>query len=102
MGWARCLEAFDRRLPELISAAGADEGRGLVVVTGDHGCDPTTASTDHSREHTPALVAGARVGEAVDLGTRTGFSDLGATIAEVLGVDASGLAGASFAGSIGA
>jgi phosphopentomutase len=99
-GWARCLEAFDRRLPELISAAGADAGRGLVLVTGDHGCDPTTPSTDHSREHTPALVAGARAGGAVNLGTRSGFSDLGATVLDVLGVDAAGLAGTSFAGSL--
>jgi phosphopentomutase len=96
-GWARCLEAFDRRLPELVAAAEADVRNGLVFVTGDHGCDPTTPSTDHSREHTPALVAGARSERAVDLGTRTGFSDLGATVAEVLGIDASGLAGVSFA-----
>jgi len=99
-GWIRCLEAFDRRLPELIAATGADADRGLVIVTGDHGCDPTTASTDHTREHTPLLVAGARGGEPVDLGTRSGFSDLGATVAEVLGVNVADLPGRSFAGRL--
>jgi phosphopentomutase len=100
-GWVRCLEAFDRRLPELIAAAGADGEGGLVIVTGDHGCDPTTPSTDHTREHTPLLVAGAHRDEPVDLGTRAGFSDLGATVADVLGADASGLPGRSFAGLLG-
>jgi phosphopentomutase len=97
-GYARCVEAFDRRLPELLDAV----GDGLLFVTGDHGCDPTTLpSTDHTRELTPALVSGARRGEAVDLGTRPGFSDLGATVAEVLDVEAKGLAGTSFAQELG-
>jgi phosphopentomutase len=97
-GYARCLEAFDRRLPELLDAV----GDGLLFVTGDHGCDPTTLpSTDHTREFTPALVSGARGGEAVDLGTRPGFSDLGATVAEVLDVEPRGLAGSSFAQQVG-
>jgi phosphopentomutase len=102
-GWARCIEAFDRRLPDLLNAAGATggpAGSGLLLITGDHGCDPTTPSTDHSREFTPALVAGARVPGVVDLGTRTGFSDLGATVAEVLGVPTAGLQGSSFAGAL--
>jgi phosphopentomutase len=97
-GYARCVEAFDRRLPELLDAV----GDGLLFVTGDHGCDPTTLpSTDHTRELTPALVSGARRGEAVDLGTRPGFSDLGATVAAVLDVDPKGLAGSSFARELG-
>jgi phosphopentomutase len=97
-GYARCVEAFDRRLPELIDAV----GEGLLLLTGDHGCDPTTVpSTDHTREYTPALVSGARSGDAIDLGTRPGFSDLGATVADVLGVEPKGLAGTSFAGKIG-
>ncbi len=97
-GYARCVEAFDRRLPELLDAV----GDGLLFVTGDHGCDPTTLpSTDHTRELTPALVTGARRGEAVDLGTRPGFSDLGATVADVLDVDPKGLAGSSFARELG-
>jgi phosphopentomutase len=98
-GYARCVEAFDRRLPELLDAVG--EG-GLVFLTGDHGCDPTTTpSTDHTREYTPVLVSGARSEEPVDLGTRPGFSDLGATVAEVLGIEPKGLAGTSFAREIG-
>lgn len=95
-GYARCVEAFDRRVPELREAVGS----GLLVLTGDHGCDPTTPSTDHSREHTPVLVAGARTAEPVDLGVRATFADVGATIADALGVLTHGLAGQSFAGLI--
>jgi phosphopentomutase len=90
-GYARCVEALDRRLPELVAALDG----GLLLLTGDHGCDPTTPSTDHSRERTPLLVAGLE-GEPRDLGTRSGFSDLGQTVAELLGADGSGLAGESF------
>lgn len=97
-GYAHCIESFDRRLPELFDAV----GDGLLFLTGDHGCDPTTLpSTDHTREYTPALVWGARSDRAVDLRTRPGFSDLGATIADVLAVDCEGLAGTSFAGELG-
>jgi phosphopentomutase len=97
-GYARCVEALDRRVPEVLEAACGD-GRGLFFLTGDHGCDPTDLpSTDHTREYTPVLVAGLRGAEAVDLGTRDCFGDLGATVAEVLGVATEGLAGESFAG----
>jgi phosphopentomutase len=97
-GYAHCIEAFDRRLPELIEAV----GEGLLFLTGDHGCDPTTLpSTDHTREYTPALVSGARLSQVIDLGTRSGFSDLGATVADVLGVETRGLAGTSLAREIG-
>jgi len=99
VGYAKCVETFDRRVPELLAAV----GDGLMFVTGDHGCDPTTTpSTDHTREHTPVLVAGTRTrGPAVDLGTRSGFGDLGATVADVLGVATEELAGATFAREIG-
>ena len=91
-GYAACLEAFDRRLPDVI---GALDG-GILLITGDHGCDPTTTTTtDHSRERTPLLVAGL-VGDARDLGTRASFADLGQTVAALLGADASGLEGESF------
>jgi phosphopentomutase len=91
-GYAACVEAFDRRVPDLL---GALDG-GVMLVTGDHGCDPTTTSTtDHSRERTPLLVAGLD-GEARDLGTRASFADLGQTVAGLLGADASGLEGESF------
>ena len=95
-GYAAAIEALDRRLPELLDAAAG----GLLVLTGDHGCDPTTASTDHSRERTPLLVAGSRDGP-VDLGTRTSFADLGATLLDALGVAADLSVGESFANALG-
>ncbi len=60
----------------------------LVVVTADHGNDPTTPSTDHSREYVPVLAAGGRVRAGADLGTRSTFADLGQTVAEIFGVPA--------------
>jgi phosphopentomutase len=100
-GYARCVEALDVRLPGLLEAACGD-GRGLFFLTGDHGCDPTDLpSTDHTREYTPVLAAGLPGTQAVDLGTRVCFGDLGATVAEVLGVGTEGLAGESFAGLLG-
>jgi phosphopentomutase len=97
-GYAECVEAFDRRLPEIDQALAG----GVVFVTGDHGCDPTiTTSTDHTREYTPVLVSGARTVGPVDLATRSTFADLGATIADLLGVQTEGLAGESFAGQLG-
>jgi phosphopentomutase len=71
----------DGRVPELLEALRPDD---VLVFTADHGCDPTTPSTDHSREYVPLLVYGARMRGGVDLGTRSTFADLGATIAEWL------------------
>jgi phosphopentomutase len=99
-GYARCVEAFDRRLPELVDAV----GDGLLFLTGDHGCDPTDESTDHTREHTPVLVAGGALAtrDPVDVGVRDTFADLGATVASLFGVaPGAGLAGKSFAGELG-
>jgi phosphopentomutase len=99
-GYARCVEAFDRRVPDLVGAV--DDG--LMFVTGDHGCDPTDESTDHTREHTPVLVAGGALGgqDAVDLGIRETFADLGATVASLFGVlGGDGLAGTSFGPELG-
>ena len=96
-GYARCVEALDRRLPELL---GALDG-GVLLLAGDHGCDPTDeASTDHTREHTPMLAAGLPDGP-YDVGVRTCFGDLGATVGQLLDVSTSGLAGDGFASSIG-
>jgi phosphopentomutase len=95
-GYAAAIEALDRRIPELRRAV----GDGLLFLTGDHGCDPTTPPTDHSRERTPMLASGVRRPEAVDVGDRACFADLGATVAEVLGVATEGLAGESFAGML--
>ncbi|MGH2711593.1 MAG: phosphopentomutase [Actinomycetota bacterium] len=99
-GYARCVEAFDARLPDLIEGV----GDGLLLLTGDHGCDPTDESTDHTREHVPLLVAGRALADAdpVELGTRETFADLGATVAVVLGAEpGNGLAGESFAAALG-
>ena len=94
-GYAACLEAFDRRIPELVEAV----GDGLLFITGDHGCETTDESTDHTREHVPVLVGGGMLGsgEPVDLGVRESFADLGATVAELFGVFDDSLAGLSFA-----
>jgi len=82
-GYAANLERFDVRLAALLPRLRPDD---LLVVTADHGNDPTTPSTDHSREHVPVLLHGARVRAGVDLGTRATFADLGQTLAEVFGV----------------
>ena len=97
-GYARSVEEFDRRLPELVAGV----GDGILFLTGDHGCDPTDESTDHTRELTPVLVAGGALEgrPAVDLGTRGTFADLGATVAELFGVEPT-LAGTSFTAELG-
>jgi phosphopentomutase len=82
-GYARNLERFDTRLAAVLPALREDD---LLVVTADHGNDPTTPSTDHAREYVPLLVAGRRVRAGTDLGTRQTFADLGQTLAELFGV----------------
>jgi phosphopentomutase len=82
-GYAANLERFDARLANLLPHLRDDD---LLVVTADHGNDPTTPSTDHSREHVPLLVIGPRLKPGVELGTRRTFADLGQTIAENFGV----------------
>lgn len=79
-GFARALEAVDEWLPHLLARLREDD---LLIITADHGNDPTTASTDHSREYTPLLVWGPRSRRAVNLGTRTSLADVGQTVAEV-------------------
>jgi len=83
-GYARALEAVDRRLPNVMALMREGD---VLVLTADHGCDPTTPSTDHSREYVPLLVYGAAIRPGVNLGTRSTFADLGATVAEWLSVD---------------
>jgi phosphopentomutase len=82
-GYAANLERFDARLGRLLPALRPDD---VLVVTADHGNDPTTPSTDHAREYVPLLVTGGRVKPGVDLGTRKTFADLGQTLADVFGV----------------
>ncbi len=79
-GYAAKLERFDTRLARLLPKLAPTD---LLVVTADHGNDPSTPSTDHSREYVPLMVAGAAVRSGVNLGTRQTFADLGQTIAEV-------------------
>jgi phosphopentomutase len=82
-GYAANLERFDGRLRHLLPRLREDD---LLVITADHGNDPTTPSTDHSREHVPVLASGPRVNNDVALGTRKTFADLGQTIADNFGV----------------
>jgi phosphopentomutase len=82
-GFGRALEQFDGRVPELLGHLRSDE---VLLITADHGNDPTTASTDHSRERVPLLVGGARVRPGVAIGERDTFADVAATLAEYFGV----------------
>jgi phosphopentomutase len=81
-GYAANLERFDERLGRLMPMLREDD---VLMLTADHGNDPTTPSTDHSREYVPILAFGARVRAGADLGTRETFADLGQTVAEVFG-----------------
>jgi len=94
-GYARAIEALDRRIPEIVDSLDG----GVLLLTGDHGCDPTTPSTDHSRERVPLLAAGLE-GGPFDVGARGTFADLGATASELLGVPW-GLEGTSFVEEMG-
>jgi len=78
-GYAAALEAFDARLPDLLDQLSPDD---LVIITADHGCDPTWSGTDHTREQVPILVAGGR--HRAPIGRRTGFADIGAAVARHL------------------
>jgi phosphopentomutase len=82
-GYAANLERFDARLSELLPRLRDED---LLVLTADHGNDPTSVSTDHSREYVPLLAYGARVRPGIDLGTRPTYADLGQTIVDVFGV----------------
>jgi phosphopentomutase len=81
-GYARALEEVDRWLPSFESRLREND---LAILTADHGCDPTTASTDHSREYVPLLVYGPQARQGVDLGTRATLSDIGQTVADNFG-----------------
>ncbi|NLM21485.1 MAG: phosphopentomutase [Peptococcaceae bacterium] len=83
-GYAQALEEFDSRLPDIIGALQEED---MLFITADHGCDPTTSSTDHSREYVPLLVYGQGLKKGVNLGIRSTFADLGATAAEYLGLE---------------
>ncbi|MDQ7095823.1 phosphopentomutase [Desulfosporosinus sp. PR] len=83
-GYAGALQDFDRRLPELLARLRSDD---LLIITADHGCDPTLPGTDHTREYVPLLVYGQTIKSGLNLGLRSTFADLGATVAEFLGTE---------------
>lgn len=82
-GYAKALSFFDKKLSEICAKLRADD---VLIITADHGCDPTTASTDHSREYTPMVIFGNNIKQGVNIGVRSGFADTGATVLEYLGV----------------
>lgn len=84
-GYAEALESFDLELPRVLSSMRESD---ILIITADHGCDPTTESTDHSREYVPLLVTGPRLKQGIDLGVRDGFCDVAATVADALRVQA--------------
>ena len=92
-GYAQALTEFDAWIGGFIERMNEDD---ICIITADHGCDPATPSTDHSREHTPMLIFGKSIRESVNLGTRGSFADIGATILESLGITDGGIAGESF------
>ena len=98
IGYARALETFDGELETLLGELRESD---LVFITADHGCDPTDVSTDHTREYVPLVIAGPRVRGARPLGTRRTMGDLGATVAEYLGLPADGLPGTSVLAELG-
>ncbi len=84
-GYANCLREFDARLPEILAALRPDD---VLIITADHGNDPTHTGSDHTREHVPLLVYGDAVPAGVDFGTRETFADIAATMASMLGLPA--------------
>lgn len=91
-GFAECLEAFDSYIPEVLGRLGDD---GMLLLTADHGCDPTYPGTDHTREQVPLMVYGLGLNEGVDLGTRETFADLGKTVLDAFDIE-NDLDGTSF------
>lgn len=83
-GFAECLEAFDSYIPEILGLLGDD---GVLIITADHGCDPTFPGTDHTREEVPVMVWGLGLKEGVDLGTRESFADIAKTVCDAFGVE---------------
>ena len=95
-GYYGCLQEFDQMLAEVLPRVRPTD---LLMLTADHGNDPTWTGTDHTREYVPILACGPEAAAGVDLGTRSSFADIGATIAEALGVAVPAL-GTSFLAEI--
>lgn len=96
VGYAKALADVDNRIPEIISSMKEDD---ILILTADHGCDPTTESTDHSREYIPVIVYGKRIKSGINIGVRKSFSDIGKTILDLLKIE-NNLYGDSFAKEI--
>ena len=92
-GYARAMSAFDAQLGEFLQCMQEDD---LLIITADHGCDPATPSTDHSREYTPMIAYGKKIKQGVNLGTRDSFADIGATILEWFDLPTNEIFGKSF------
>ncbi len=84
VGYGKGLEEFDIGLKEIMEAMNEDD---ILMVTADHGCDPTTPGTDHTREYVPILVYGKKIKNNTNLGTRKSFADIGASIAEIFNIE---------------
>lgn len=82
-GYAKALEEFDSYIPEIIKNMKDDD---MLIITADHGCDPTTPSTDHSREYIPILIYGKQIKDNNNIGIRNTFSDISATILDIFGL----------------
>ena len=83
-GYARALEEFDSKLPEIMEAMKDED---ILIITADHGCDPVTPSTDHSREYIPILIYGKNIKQNVDIGIRDTYADISATILDIFGFE---------------
>jgi len=84
VGYAKCLEEFDAKLPEIMSKMKKED---ILIITADHGNDPTWTGTDHTREYIPILIFGQNVPKAYNFGVRNSFVDIAATVADALGMD---------------
>ena len=92
-GYAKAMTNFDEYLGRMLPLLRDDD---MLIITADHGCDPSTPSTDHSREYTPMLVYGNKIRGGVNLGTRDSFADIGATVLEWFGLDTGKIYGNGF------
>jgi phosphopentomutase len=95
-GYAKALTYFDDQMPRILEFMQEDD---ILIITADHGCDPSTESTDHSREHTPCLIYGNKIKAGINLGTKDTFADIAATILDYLDLKGD-IAGNSFLGDI--
>lgn len=96
VGYANALTKFDEQVTDVISNLNEED---ILIITADHGCDPTTPSTDHSREYTPMVMIGKKVKSGTNLKTRESYADIAATILEYFGVEQE-VSGESFLGKV--